>query len=296
MWVPGGDSATHRHQPHVRRWPMDELHGVFESPPSKSSIWGHMMILRSSGRVSRLGALLLACSALAAIPASAQVAGEPKVVRFGTWGVDLGTRDMSVKPGDDFARYAAGKWMDETEIPADKSQNGVGSELADRNQEQLRAIVTTAPRDSQIGALYASYMDEPRLEQLDADPLKADLARVDAIGSKAELTRFKAATLADDGSTLFAVGVLPDPNNPAVNTAFVGTSGLGLPDRDYYLLDKHNKERDAYRAYIERTLSLIGSANASAEADTIIAFETEIAKLSVDKTDLRDIDKLNKPI
>ena len=118
------------------------------------------MILRSSRRVSRLGALLLAFSALSAIPASAQVAGEPKVVRFGTWGVDLGTRDMNVKPGDDFARYAAGKWMDETEIPADKSQNGVGSELADRNQEQLRAIVTGSSADSQIGAFYASYMDE----------------------------------------------------------------------------------------------------------------------------------------
>jgi putative endopeptidase len=190
-------------------------------------------------------------------------------VRFGAWGVDLSTRDLSVKPGDDFQRYAAGKWMDENEIPADKSQNGVGSELQDRNQEQLRAIVMGAPANSQIGALYASYMNEPLLEQLDAAPLKADLARVDAIGSKAEFTNFMAGTLTDFGSTLFGVGVIPDPNNPALNTLFVGTSGLGLPDRDYYLLDKHKKERDAYRAYIERTLSMVGTANAAAAADTI---------------------------
>jgi putative endopeptidase len=255
-----------------------------------------MMILVSTRRVSRLGALLLACSAFSAIPASAQVAGETKVVRFGTWGVDLGTRDMNVKPGDDFARYAAGKWMDETEIPADKSQNGVGSELADRNQEQLRSIVTGSPADSQIGAFYASYMDEARLESLDAAPLKADLDRVAAIKTKAEFASHMASTFSDFGSTLFAAGVLPDPANPTMNIAFVGTSGMGLPDRDYYLLDKYKPQRDAYRAYIERTFGLIGTPNATAAADQVLAFETEIARLSWAQADLRDLDKLNNPM
>ena len=259
------------------------------------------MTNRYSRRTARLGAILLACSTLAALPAAAQQpaaapSGEPQVVRFGAWGVDLATRDLSVKPGDDFQRYAAGKWMDENEIPADKSQNGVGSELADRNQEQLRAIVLNASKDTQIGALYASYMDEARLEQLDASPLKADLARVDAIKTKAEFSRFMADSHGDFGATLFGTGVLPDPNNPGVNTAILGTSGLGLPDRDYYLLDKHKKERDAYRAYIERTLSLIGTPSAGSVADSIMAFETEIAKVSWDKNDLRDIDKLNNPM
>ncbi len=135
------------------------------------------MILRSSRRVSRLGAMLLACSAPGqfqrrpsadAFQRHTDGNGGSKGVHFGTWGVDLGTRDLSVKPGDDFQRYAAGKWMDETDIPADKSSNGVGSEMNDRNQEQLRAIVAGSPADSQIGAFYKSYMDEARLEQLDA--------------------------------------------------------------------------------------------------------------------------------
>ena len=258
---------------------------------------------RSSGFafVRAVAVLLGASTILGGGPAAAQDANKAaeaasQVVRFGTWGVDLGTRDPSVNPGDDFQRYASGKWMDENEIPADKSQNGVGSELSDRNQEQLRAIVLTAAPDSQIGALYASYMNEALVEQLDAKPLQQDLARIDAIKSRAEFTRYMAATHADFGSTLFGAGVLPDPNNPALNTAFVGTSGLGLPDRDYYLLDKHKKERDAYRAYIERTLSLIGTPNAAAAADKIMAFETDIAKLSWDKNDLRDIDKLNNPM
>ena len=237
-----------------------------------------------------IGAALLACTALVGPGAAAQE------VQFGTWGVDIATRDLSVNPGDDFQRYAAGKWMDENDIPADKSQNGVGSELNDRNQEQLRSIVMGSPADSQIGAFYKSYMDEARLEQLDAAPLKADLDRVAAIATKAEFTSHMASTFADFGSTLFALGVLPDLANPTINIAFVATSGMGLPDRDYYLLDKYKPQRDAYRAYIERTLGMAGTANASAAADQVLAFETEIAKLSWPQADLRDIDKLNNPM
>jgi len=252
-------------------------------------------------RSYRRYALLLATSVLAsASPTQAQqadlAAKVPSTVHFGTWGVDISTRDLSVNPGDDFQRYAAGKWLDTHEIPADKSQNGVGSELADRNQEQLRAIVMTAPADSQLGAFYQSYMDEPRLEQLDANPLKADLARVDAIRSKAQFTRYMASTLQDFGSTLYALGTIPDPANPKINIAFVGSNGMGLPDRDYYLLDKYKPQRDAYRAYIQRTFEMIGEPNPSVAADKLLAFETEIAKISWPQADLRDIDKLNNPM
>ena len=260
------------------------------------------MIHRSYRRAARLAALFLACSALSAAPGAAQqqaappAASEPKVVHFGTWGVDIGTRDLSVKPGDDFQRYAAGKWLDTNEIPADKSQNGVGSELADRNQEQLRAIVMGAPKDSQLGAFYASYMDEARVEQLDVAPLKADLDRVDAIKTKAEFTSFMAKSNSDLGSTLFGVGVLPDFANPEINIGGVFSAGMGMPDRDYYLTDKYKKQRDAYRAYIQRTLEMTGTPNASAAADHVLAFETEIAKVSWPQADLRDIDKLNNPM
>jgi putative endopeptidase len=249
-------------------------------------------------RVSRVAFALASVSPLAATMAFAAdtntaAGASDGVVHFGTWGVDLTSRDLSVRPGDDFQRYAAGKWLDANPIPADKSSNSIGSEVNDRNQERLRSIVMSAPKDGQLGALFASYLDEARLEQLDAAPLKADLAKLDAIKSKAEFTQYMAGTLSDYGSTLFAVGTLPDPNNPAMNTLFVGTSGMGLPDRDYYLLDKYKPQRDAYRAYIERTLALVDTPNAAATAAGILAFETEIARISWDKTDLRDIDKLN---
>ncbi|HKY88200.1 MAG TPA: M13 family metallopeptidase, partial [Pseudorhodoplanes sp.] len=230
------------------------------------------------------------------MPAVAQTPATDGTVRFGQWGVDLNSRDLKAKPGDDFERYASGAWMDATEIPADKSSNSVGSDVNDRNQERLQAIVTGSPKDSQLGALYASYMDEARLEQLDATPLKADLARVDAIKSKAEFAKHMADSFSDFGATLFAAGILPDPANPTMNIAFIGTSGMGLPDRDYYLLDKYKPQRDAYRAYIQRTFELTETPNASAAADTVLAFETEIAKLSWPQADLRNLDKLNNPM
>jgi putative endopeptidase len=105
-----------------------------------------------------------------------------------------------------------------------------------------------------------------------------------------------AQSMKDLGSTLFGLQVIPDFANPTVNTLVVGSSGMGLPDRDYYLLDKYKKQRDAYRAYIERTLSMIGTPNAAAKADQVMAFETEIAKVSWPQADQRDIDKLNNPM
>ena len=255
------------------------------------------MTHRSYRNSARIAAAFLACSALS-MPLAAQPAATaaPQVVHFGTWGVDTSTRDLTVKPGDDFQRYAAGKWMDANEIPADKSQNGVGSELADRNQEQLRAIVMGAPKDSQLGAFYQSYMDEARIEQLDAKPLMADLAKVDALKTKADFARFMADTHSDFGAALFGLGTIPDPANPAINIAFVGSGGMGLPNRDYYLDAKYKPQLDAYRAYVQRTLELIGTPNASAAADSAVAFETEIAKVSWPVADLRDIDKVNNPM
>jgi putative endopeptidase len=250
-------------------------------------------------RAVRMAFLLAAVSPLAATAAFAAdsaTSASDGSVHFGDWGVDLNSRDPKVRPGDDFERFASGAWMDANEIPADKSQNGVGSEVNDRNQERLREIVTGAPGDSQLGAFYRSYMDEARLEQLDTAPLKADLARVDAIGSKADFARFMAASLGDFGTTLFGPGIGPDPVNPAINTLYLGTGGLGLPDRDYYLLDKYKAQLGAYRAYVERTLQMIGDSDPAAGADRILAFETAIAKLSWPIADLRNIDKVNNPM
>jgi putative endopeptidase len=250
------------------------------------------IMLKGSG-FALVAAALAATTALTA-PAVAQDA--PKQISFGKWGVDLAGRDMSVKPGDDFQRYTSGKWLDANPIPADQITNGTVFDTYTNNQDRLKTIVLGAPKDSQLGALYASYIDEPRLEQLDDAPLKADLARVDAIKDKADLTRFMGESSGDFGASLFGPGIGPDPVNPAMNTLYLGTAGLGLPNRDYYLSDKYKKERDAYRAYVEHTLALVGTADAAKQADAILAFETEMAKVSWPIADLRDIDKNNNPM
>ena len=255
--------------------------------------------------VLTLAAAFLVSSALHCAPAIAEDARPAateagptgqQVVHFGTWGVDLSARDLSIKPGDDFQRYASGEWMRTHEIPSDKSQNGVGSELNDRNQEQLRGIILGAPASSLLGALYTSYMDEGRLEALDAAPLQSELARVAAIASKADFTGFMAGTPGGMGATLFGVGVLPDLARPDTNIGGIFSSGMGMPDRDYYLTDKYSAQRAAYRAYVERTFELIGEADAAKAADQVLAFETQIAELSWSQTDLRDLEKLNNPM
>ena len=109
-------------------------------------------------RVSRMAFSLASVSPLAATMAFAAdtntaAAASDGIVHFGTWGVDLTSRDLSVRPGDDFQRYAAGKWLDANPISADKASNGMGSEVNDRNQERLRSIVMSAPKDGQLGEL-----------------------------------------------------------------------------------------------------------------------------------------------
>ena len=243
-------------------------------------------------------ALLLAGTALAAPAfaeqgtAAAAAVTDPKPLHFGSWGVDLTARDTAVKPGDDFDNYANGGWRARTEIPADQASAGVDYDVYNLTQDQLRAVVSKAPADSQVGALYQSFMDEARVEQLDAKPLMADLAKIDAISSLDEMTRFMGTTQGRFGISIVGPGPYADPDTPTINTLWVGSGGLGLPDRDYYLTDGFKTQRDAYRAYIVRTLKMVGVADSEAAADKIMAFETEIAKATWPIADRRDFSKI----
>ena len=228
--------------------------------------------------------------------AAAASVADPKPLHFGSWGVDLAARDTAVKPGDDFDMYANGGWKAKTEIPADQASAGVDYDVFNLTQDQLRAVVSKASADSQIGALYQSFMDEARIEQIDAKPLMADLAKIDAISSPDEMTRFMGSTQGRFGVSIVGAGPYADPDTPTMNALWVGSGGLGLPDRDYYLTDSFKPQRDAYRAYIERTLKMVGVADAGAAADKIMALETDIAKATWPIADRRDLSKINNPM
>jgi len=228
--------------------------------------------------------------------AAASDDGSLKALTFGTWGVDLGARDTSVKPGDDFDKYANGGWFARTEIPADQASAGVDYDVYNLTQRQLRQLVTGASATSQVGGLYKSFMDEARVDALGAKPLMADIAKVQAIKDKTEMARFMGASQGTFGASIVGGGPYADSADPTMNVLWLGQGGLGLPDRDYYLNDSFKPQRDAYRAYIVRTMKMIGNPAPDKAADAIMAFETDVAKASWAIADRRDIGKINNPM
>ncbi|MEQ1640330.1 MAG: M13-type metalloendopeptidase [Novosphingobium sp.] len=237
-------------------------------------------------------AVPLATTQLGAQVASA-VAGQ---ARIGNWGFDLSGQDTSVKPGDDFFRFIGGKWYDRTEIPADRSSVGSFNDLREATNDQVKTLISAAPANSQVGAFYSSFMDEKKLEAVGIAPLKRDLARVGAIQTKAQFTRFMGATNGVFGVSLIDFGVSADTANPELNVMYLGQGGLGLPEREYYLSDQFKTQRDAYKAYIVRTMTMIGHPDPAKAADTIMGFETEIAYKSWKIADRRQIEKVNNPM
>jgi putative endopeptidase len=236
---------------------------------------------------------LLAAVSAVAISGAALAADKPM---YGAWGVDLTARDTAVKPGDDFNRHANGAWEKRTTIPADQASAGVGYDVFNRSQEQLRTLIETAPANTQIGGLYKSFTDEARLEQVDDAPLKIDLAKIAALSTKADMAKALGAAHGGFGPDLFSLDIYPDAKNPELNVLNIGQSGLGLPDRDYYLTDGFKPQLEAYRAFAERALKMAGYPDPAKSAADVLAFETAIAKVSWPVADRRDVEKTYNPM
>lgn len=254
-------------------------------------------------------AILCATAALALIPLTSPIAAqaEPAMAAvapaadappptYGSAGLDLTARDLAVKPGDDFDRYASGKWQAATEIPSDKDMLDSMTYVYDGTQKQLRALITAAPAGSKYGALYQSFMDEARVETLGATPLMHDIEAVRALPDKAALAAFMGRSTGTFGISLLGTAVFADPNFPERTVFGVGQDGIGLPERDYYLKDGFKKQRDAYAAYVERTFKLIGDPDPAGSAQKVLAFETAAATVSWAAADRRDLDKVINPM
>ncbi|MCW0045417.1 peptidase M13 [Brevundimonas sp. BT-123] len=220
---------------------------------------------------------------------------------FGAWGFDLAGRNTSVEPGDDFNEYANGTYLRTTEIPADKSRFGPFDVLYENAQSQLKSIIETSAANPanenarKVGALYASFMDEAKIEQLGATPLAADLAAVKAVTDHAGMARLMGESHSGFGGSLFGIDVFEDLKNPNLNSAYLGQGSLGLPDRDYYLKPDFAAQREAYLAYLTTTLTAIGWADPAKTAADILAFETKVADKQWTTVERRQIDKLYNP-
>ncbi len=240
--------------------------------------------------MARLTAILIGFTVAFAICAG-QAASEGG---FGAWGYDLSARDVSVRPGDDFFGYANGAWLKRTDVPADRSNWGMHAALAERVLGQLRTIMEDAGKaapstvEGKVGAYYAAFMDEARIEHLGAAPLKPLLEAVQAAGTREALAALMGRANRDFEGSLFSVTVSPDAKDPSHYAIFLAQAGLGLPDRDYYLQQSFAAKKRAYRDYVAKLLTLEGWPEADKNADAILALETRIAAASWSRVEERD--------
>lgn len=217
-------------------------------------------------------------------------------------GIDLAELDPSVRPQDDLYRHVNGRWIDRTEIPADKARFGAFAVLAEDADTAVREIITGlaapapgAPAESEaekIAALYASFMDTERADALGTQPIDADVARALAVGSIPELIALTAELERAGGAGFFGMGVDNDPGNPERYIVFVMQGGIGLPNESYYREEQFAEIREAYRAHLERMLGFVAVPDPAAAAGLVWELERRIAASHWDSVRSRDIQQL----
>ena len=224
-------------------------------------------------------------------------------------GINLAYMDTTTTPNEDFFRYVNGTWLDSTEIPDDRTRWGSFDELRQRTDEDALALLKKeAESESLDGStdpgkavfLYKSIMDTVTRNKQGVEPVKPYLAKIDAIETKEDLQNFLVEMSEYGSAGFFSFGVGADSKNSDMNAAYLNPSGLGLPERDYYLTqDSDSKDkREKYKAYITDMLQYIdySEEEASKAAETILEFETKLAEPRLDKVERRDARKTYNPM
>ena len=235
---------------------------------------------------------VIAVAGCAGSPAAGPAATRPPAQPSG---VDLQYVDGSVRPADDLYRYLNGKWLDGFEIPADKGAYGAFAYIDDQIQQQLRLTVEDLPGVADADAvkladLYASFMDEPRVESLGIAPLRGAFAEIDAVKDKRQIPALIARFNRTGAGAPYDIDISPDPMDSTRYAVIVTQSGLGLPDRDYYLKDdaKLKDARAKYLLHVETMMRMAGDAHAAQSAADILGLETAMAELQWTRVANRD--------
>lgn len=243
-----------------------------------------------------LGALaltvLVGCGQQQGAEQAAQDALQPRS------GILVENMNPDVRPGEDFFAYVNGKWVADTEIPADKSSYSVFSSLNDEAQEHVRAIIETSAGgdfetgsdEQKVGDLYKSFMDWDTRNAKGIEPLQPELDRIEQLSSYDDLAVYFASAVMRGLDAPFGVTQFADLKDPKRYGIYMFQSGLGLPDREYYFNtdDKSVELRDKYIAHIEKMFALAGFDSPSESAQTIMALETRLAEANMKKEDTRD--------
>jgi putative endopeptidase len=205
--------------------------------------------------------------------------------RVGPWGFDLSGMDKSVKPGDDFYEYANGQWLETQQIPPDLSRWGVFTKLVQQSEEQVHTLleeqgaVASGSVPQKVHDFYRSYLDTDAIERAGLEPARAGLTAIGTARSHADIaTLLGRPDLGLDSP--ISLSVVVDEKNPDRYIVGVTQSGLGLPDRDYYLKDDPAlvEIRNKYLVHIQRMLELGGERDSGRQAKAILDLETEIAR------------------
>lgn len=224
-------------------------------------------------------------------------------------GINLAYMDTTVSPKDDFFRYVNGKWVDSTEIPGDQTTWGSFNELRKNTDSSALALLEKASKDKNLDAssdqakavyLYQSIMDTVARNEKGVEPLKPYLDKIETIKNKEDLQKFLTEMQQYGGAGFFGFTVQSDAKDSNANAAYLYPSGLGLPDRDYYVgEDADSKDiREKYKSHITRMLQYLGDSKevAAKNAETILAFETSLARPQLDKVERRDARKTYNPM
>ena len=246
---------------------------------------------------------LVAASALAVTAALAATGGK---TMYGTWGVDLAAIDHGVKPGDDFFMYVNGNWYKTAVIPPDRSSTGSFQDLrilSEKRMQEIAASLDAKPRDQltaeerKLRDFYDAFLDQKQIDARGLAPAKKDLGRI----AKLKTLQDVAAVMGSPNLQLdgpFGGGIAFNPKDTNQYALTLGQSGLGMPDRDYYLKDDAAlaKTRDAYKKHLTNVFTAVGLSNPASRAEGVYNLEHRIAEVSWANADRRDVDKVFNPM
>jgi putative endopeptidase len=233
-----------------------------------------------------IGAALCACADTHPPVAPAPMSAPPfEQAQIGAFGLDLTAQDRTVKPGDDFFRFADGHWLDTQKIPADRARWGAFDVLDEEAQRKVHELIAALPAgagsgspEQKMGDFYRAYMDTAAINRAGLLPAQPALAAIRAARTHRDLAGLMGRP--DLGlKSPIQLSIRADEKNPNRYIVSLSQSGLGLPDRDYYLKNDpvYADLRAKYQTHIERMLTLAGATDAASEAAAILQIETQIA-------------------
>lgn len=248
-------------------------------------------------------------AAVALLLAAGAANAQTKTAQQQKPGINLTYMDKKVRANDDFFRYVNGKWVDETQIPADKTRWGSFDELRENTNNDALAILKEAAANKSLKSntdqgkaanLYNTIMDTLTRNKQGTAPLKPYLTKINAVKNVKDLQKLLTEMEPEGGLGFFGVGVGADAKDSNKNVAYLGPGSLGLPDRDYYVSDDADskEKREKYVQHIARMLKYLGynEKEAAQQAKSILAFETAMAQPRLDRVESRDDRKSYNPM